>query len=294
VAKGIQDGLTWPCSAYKVDDVRVGVPEITRGSIVFVLTYAANARPETFMAKKEASGPTPDIAALRGARFVKCSESNQGNRLDEAMVKQITGGDEMTARFCHQDNFTFKPQCKVWFLSNYKPHVRGDDLGIWRRLRLVPWEVTFSDETADKTLEERLVAEYPAILAWMVRGCLEWQRIGLAPPQCVAEAMDEYKKDQDVIAQFIEADCIVGPAWQESSELLYAGFRKYCMRSGEWCSGIRTFGERMKKKFQWRKSNLIFYQGLKLRNRPDPNKPSDDNLPDEVRSARSEIDSLPF
>src|SRR5262249_34700305 len=139
---------------------------------------------ETLLAKRETGIPN-DVARLRGARFVPAVETRKGRWLDEERLKQLSGGDKISARFMRGEWFDFSPICKVCLVTNHRPKIRGTDEAIWRRIHLVPFTVTIPKSDRDKTLPEKLRAELPGILAWAVRGCLEWRVKGLAPPDSV-------------------------------------------------------------------------------------------------------------
>ena len=162
-----------------------------------------------------------DVAALRGARLVKVSELNDGERLDEASVKTMTGGDMVSCRFLYGEFFSYYPDYKILLLGNYKPKVRGRDLGIWRRIHLLPFKVAIPESERDQKLFEKLKAELPGILAWAVRGCLEWQRMGLKPPAGVRDEVEAYRHSEDIFRQWIEERCVLGEAEKSpASELL--------------------------------------------------------------------------
>jgi putative DNA primase/helicase len=137
------------------------------------------------------------LAALRGTRLVKISELDDGERIAEARVKSLTGGDVISCRFLHQGFFEYRPAFKVLLLGNYKPTIRGTDHGIWRRIHLLPFKVTISDSEKDPGLYQKLMNELPGILAWAVRGCMAWQKHGLHPPKVVLEEVNAYRKDED-------------------------------------------------------------------------------------------------
>ena len=147
--------------------------------------YWGKTRAETLMQKRDQGGIPNDVAALRGLRLCTVSEINNGQRLNEALIKDLTGGDTLSARFLHQEFFNFKPAFKLWLYGNHKPEVKGTDEGIWRRMRLIPFTVTITEEEKDTELPEKLRGELSGILAWAVRGCMEWQRVGLAEPEAV-------------------------------------------------------------------------------------------------------------
>ncbi len=202
--------------------------------------YATTTNPETFMAKREGSIPN-DLAALDGPRLVIASETKENKPLDEQAVKSITCGDResMSARFMRGEWFEFKPQLTAWLLTNHKPTIKGTDQGIWRRIRLVPFLHDFeADPEKDPDFGERLIAtELEGVLAWAVRGCLEWQAGGLQEPEGVIEATKEYRDEMDVIADFLEEECMHGPAAEVDNSALYKAYKEWCKENGEY---IRT------------------------------------------------------
>ncbi|MEC1197638.1 phage/plasmid primase, P4 family, partial [Bacillus paralicheniformis] len=147
--------------------------------------YGRQTNSDTFIKKKNDSAINNDIARLDGARFVSAVESEEGQQLSESLVKQITGGEKMSARFLRQEYFEFTPEFKVFFTTNHKPIVKGSDEGIWRRIRLIPFTVTIPKEKVDKKLPQKLAAEMPGILRWAAEGCLKWQKEGLGEPEAI-------------------------------------------------------------------------------------------------------------
>lgn len=183
------------------------------GKSVFVNTlftllgdYAANAPMDTFMESRGDRHPT-DLAGLRGARFVGATETEQGRRWNESKIKEITGGDRVSARFMRQDFFTYLPQFKLVIAGNHKPALRNIDEAMRRRLHLIPFTLTVPPEKRDKSLSTKLLQERDGILAWALEGCLAWQRDGLKPPKCVVDATDEYFDEEDTIGEFLEEEC---------------------------------------------------------------------------------------
>jgi len=172
--------------------------------------YALRTPTETLMLKRSSNIPN-DVARLRGARFVSASESEQGRKLAEALVKDLTGGDTITARFMRAEWFDFIPRCKIWLATNHKPEIRGTDRAIWNRIRLIPFEVSIAEDRQDKHLDDKLKGELPGILAWAVRGCLAWQRDGLGTPDKVKAATSAYRLEMDTLGAFIEDCCIEEP-----------------------------------------------------------------------------------
>ncbi len=194
--------------------------------------YAVRTPTDTLMAKRDAGIPN-DIAALRGARFVSASEADEGRRLAEATIKDLTGGDTISARFMRGEFFNFTPEFKLWLGTNHRPVIRGTDRAIWDRIRLVPFSVRIPDAEQDKQLRSKLLAEAPGILAWMVEGCLEWQRDGLGEPQEVTNATGVYRAEMDVLGAFLEDRCVVHEHAQVTAKALYAAYQEWCDETGE-------------------------------------------------------------
>lgn len=195
--------------------------------------YYASTSVETFTVSSGDKHPA-DLAALRGARLVLSSETEEGHRWAESRIKQLTGGDPIPARFMRQDWFTYIPQFKLFFAGNHKPRLRTVNEAIKRRMHLVPFKVVIPGSERDKTLPNKLRQEWPGILAWMVKGCLIWQQKGLAPPESVMQATDEYMRAEDVLGAWIE-DCCVRDAqsWTDSHEL-FANWQDWAERTGQY------------------------------------------------------------
>jgi putative DNA primase/helicase len=141
---------------------------------------------------------------LKSARYVTCEEPTEGVRLNEGLLKQLTGGSKITCRFLYGDEFEYTPEFKIWVATNHKPVIRGTDVGIWRRIKLIPFEVNIPPEKVDKNLKYKLRKEMPQILRWAVEGCMEWQKEGIVEPECVQQAVKEYKNEMDLLVGFIE------------------------------------------------------------------------------------------
>lgn len=227
--------------------------------------YSKNIRADSLMVKY---GHTinNDIATLQDARLVTSTEPNEGFRFDEGLIKQLTGGDRVTARFLYGEDFEFTPKFKLWLTTNHKPIVRGTDDGIWRRLVLVPFDVQIPADKVDKDLKFKLIREAPAILEWMTEGCRLWQREGLGLPKKIAEASQEYRSDMDVLEHFIQDCCERGEEYRAPAGKLYEQYKKWADESGEYKMNKNDFGKKMKEKFdQVKKMEGLFYEGLKIR-----------------------------
>jgi putative DNA primase/helicase len=194
--------------------------------------YARQTPTDTLLVKR-GDGISNDVARLHGARFVSAMEVDNGRRLAEAQVKQLTGGDLMAARYLYQEFFEFRPQFKLFMGVNHTPVIQGTDHGIWRRIHLVPFTVTIAKEDQDKRLVEELHAERSGILRWAVEGCLTWQAEGLEPPTAVAEATEEYRAEMDVLARFLLECRDVGPEARVATGLLYARYVGWCALADE-------------------------------------------------------------
>jgi P4 family phage/plasmid primase-like protien len=209
--------------------------------------YAQQTPMETLMVTK-ASGVGNDIARLRGARFVAALEAEAGHRLAEAKIKQLTGGDRVAARFLYKEHFEFTPQFKLWLATNQLPVINETQEAIWRRFRVIPFEVTIPEAERDPALPEKLRAELPGILNWAISGCLDWQQGGLRPPAKVSNATKAYRAEMDVVAQFIEDCCVEEPMAEETVKALYDSFTDWCRLNGEQATGQRTFSQRLQER----------------------------------------------
>jgi putative DNA primase/helicase len=193
---------------------------------------ARNARFETFLVKRQDQIPS-DIARLRGARLVTACEAQDGRRLDEATIKDLTGGDTVTARRRYQDEREFRPSCKLWLSANHKPVIRGQDVAIWRRVKLVPFVVEIPEAERDPELAAKLRSELPGILAWAVEGARHWREHRLGSCAAVEAHTQEYKSESDVIGRWIEENCDFGAAYEVLKPALYAAYRKAAEEGGE-------------------------------------------------------------
>lgn len=194
--------------------------------------YAAVAAMETFTASTHAQHPT-DLAMLRGARLVTAQETEENRRWAEAKVKALTGGDRVTARFVRQDFFTFLPQFKLLIAGNHKPGLRGVDEAIRARFNLIPFGVVIPPAERDGELPEKLKSEWPGILRWAIEGCLQWQRIRLAPPLAVIDATNAYLAEEDAISLWREECTDAHPGSRENTRDLFASWKRWAEQAGE-------------------------------------------------------------
>lgn len=209
--------------------------------------YAVRA-PRHLLFKSKNERHETELTTVFGARFVSCAEVPEGAVFDEALVKDLTGGDAVTARRMREDHWTFSPTHKLALAGNHKPIVRGIDHGIWRRMRLVPWEVTVSDEQRDTQLPEKLRAELAGILSWALRGCLEWQRQGLDDPAEVKNATAAYRDQSDPLREFFASYCVFGNDERIPRLHLREAYAAYCDENGAEPLGARRFAEGLRQR----------------------------------------------
>ncbi len=206
--------------------------------------YAQQTPTQTLLARRDHVIPN-DVARLKGARFVAAVEAEEGRRLAEVLVKQMTGGDTLTARFLHREYFEFKPEFKLFLATNHRPQVQGGDPALWRRIRLVPFAVTIPEDEQDRDLPERLRRELGGILAWAVRGCLEWRQDGLGTPPEVRVATEAYRAEMDTVAQFLADCCVVADEARAPAASLYHVYQQWCEANGERPMSQRGLGLRL-------------------------------------------------
>lgn len=222
-------------------------------------------------AAKGGDGPKPFIFGLRGKRLVWASESNEGRRINEGLVKQLTGGDRLNVRTLHSKPVEFKPSHLLMLLTNHKPHINADGSAIWDRVYLLPFVMRFIDHPKaqnerkrDPTLKDTLQAEHSGILAWLVRGFLEYQRDGINPPAAIINATQAYREEEDTTGMFIAERCILDKSCEVKASTLYKEYTDWCKDSGINPMSITSFGKLMRKRFPARESHGMWYCGIGL------------------------------
>lgn len=203
-------------------------------------SYAMTAAMDTFAVSK-GERASNDLAMLHGARMVMTTETEEGQAWAEARVKALTGGDPITARFMRRDFFTYTPAFKLTISGNHKPTLRNVDDAMRRRFNVVPF--MNKPEQPDKTLVDRLKAEWPGILRWMINGCLEWQCHGLNPPETVTHATADYFEEQDLVMQWIEESCNQGVTQSDTMSALFRSWTDYALANGEKPGATKWFSQ---------------------------------------------------
>ncbi len=241
-----------------------GKSVFTRTLAGILADYHATAATSTFTEAKFEQHAT-ELAGLAGARAVTAVETEEGKRWNETRLKTLTGGDPIKARFMRQDEFTFQPQLKLIIVGNHKPSLRSVDEAWQRRMNIIPFTVTIPKEERDLNLPEKLRAEWPGILAWMIEGCREWQRIGLAPPKTVRDATADYVTDEDAVGLWIEECCILDPNASQPTSALFASWQMWAERRGEFVGTMKGLSQKLTDRgFQKKKTNgMMVFAGIR-------------------------------
>lgn len=219
--------------------------------------YAMATQTETFT-RRNGNTMSNDIARLRGSRFVTTIEAEEGRRLSEPLIKQVTGQDVLTARFLYGEYFDFLPTFKIFMATNHKPVIKGTDLGIWRRIKLIPFTVTIPYDERDPNLMKRLKTEKSGILNWMIEGCLLWQKERLGEPKEVKVATGEYQEEMDLIGSYLTECCITDSTGylRVTSYDLYRSYLAWCEKNSERPYAQRIFAMHLQNKgFQRERTN---------------------------------------
>lgn len=195
--------------------------------------YCNSAPQSLFTASPNGREPQSEVARLIGARVITGSEVEEGSRFAECRIKDMTGGDRMTARFLYAESFEFQPLFKLWMAGNHKPDVRGTDNGIWRRVRLIPFTVQIPENRRDPKLRQHLKHELPGILNWALEGCLKWQSDGgLNPPKVVLDAVKEYRGDEDLLGDFLQESIVPDTNGRIKKRDLFQAYKDWCESEG--------------------------------------------------------------
>jgi putative DNA primase/helicase len=232
--------------------------------------YSHNLPFSSFEIKNRSVIPN-DVAAIVGKRFVTSVETGEAQRLNEARIKALTGGDPISARYLNAEFFTFRPVAKFWLAFNHKPQVRDDSFGFWRRIHFLPFTQTFDGASKDRQLEQKLRAEAPGILNWAIRGCLGWQKHGLHMPATMKQATQRYQEESDILAEFFEDRCVIeAGAWDSTADIFaaYSGWakervEKYPLERGAFAGRLAKLPGLLPKKFG--KDGTRGWSGIRLK-----------------------------
>ena len=229
-------------------------------------TYSTNTQPETILVKSYTGGQAnSDVARLKGARFVTSVEPNEGVRINEGLLKQLTGEDVVTARHLYGKEFEFKPEFKLWLATNHKPIIRGTNDGIWRRIRLIPFTVKIPKNKIDKNLISKLKKELPNIMSWAYEGYKLWLKEGLEMPSSVREATEEYRNEMDIINNFVENCAMEIEGYKEKATDIYQTYVRWAKNNNEYEMSNTKFGREFSRRFdRVRLADGTFYVGIKL------------------------------
>jgi putative DNA primase/helicase len=247
---------------------RNGKSTTTETHYAFMGDYAQHAPAALFVADRHGREPQADIARLHGARFVVGSEIEEGAKLAESRVKDLTGQDTLTGRFLYGSPFDFSPTHKLFMFGNHKPDVTGTDLGIWRRMVLIPFIVQIEELKIDRELPAKLLQEKPGILNWAIEGCLRWQEKGLDVPESVKLATAEYQEEEDELGEFIEQQCVIDDNYTVRRSALHTEYLTWAGARGiRMPLTAKKFAKRLKTRqgIGEKKSGVWFWTGLALK-----------------------------
>ena len=222
--------------------------------------------PTSMILRRSSSGIRNDVARLVGKRFVCMNETAQGESMDEQLVKDMTGGDTLAARFMRQEFFEFQPMLKLWIRGNHKLTISGTDDGIWRRMHMIQFTYHVPEQDRDKDLRQKIEkSELSGVLNWCLEGCHQWQRHGLQPPEAVIEAVNQYRSDSDLLGQFIEEKCETGQHAKVGCQAMLTKFKSWA--GNETDLNRSTFASAMEER-NFKKSNKIggkyYYLGVQI------------------------------
>jgi putative DNA primase/helicase len=234
--------------------------------------YHCTAQMETFTASSVERHPT-ELAMLHGARLVTANETEEGKRWNEARLKEMTGGGKITAHFMRQDNFTYIPHFKLFFVGNYKPGLRSVDEAIRARIRLIPFDFVIPLEKRDPQFPEKLREEWGGILQWMINGCLNWQKEGFKVPDKIRAATDQYLDEEDSLLAWFETNCVRDPNGSTETVALFENYKQYCDKANEWPGTMRRFSQKLEDRSKQLglgkgadpKSRRSLFHGVKLK-----------------------------
>lgn len=210
-------------------------------------SYGTVIDPSLLMRTDSEKAGGPELLRLRGARTVVGSETAEGRRLDEATMKRLTGGDRLTARNLYKPPVEWTPTHQLVYVTNHLPEVKGNDPAVWRRIRVVPFDVKIPDEEKDPELETKLRDASDAILSWVIKGYYDYRETGLAEPEHVKQATNEYKLSSDAVQRFVNEDCLVSPAASVRARELWSSWQRWAIAEGVDTMSEKALANEMKR-----------------------------------------------
>lgn len=234
--------------------------------------YAQVINPDLLMVRDRGGVGGPEMMTLLGARLVIGSETEDGRKLDEATMKRLTGGDELTARRLYSPPVSWQPSHQLVYVTNALPTVKGNDPAVWRRIRVVPFDVVVPAEERDPALPEALALHADAVLSWIVAGHYDYEdNGGMREPASVLRATGDYQADSDAVARFVSEECETGPHWHHPARLLFGAWQSWAIRDGAESLSEKAFSaELVRLGYEARKTSRGMVRvGLKLLDKDD-------------------------
>lgn len=231
--------------------------------------YATEVDPGVFMVQKHKNlGPDEASAELYKRRFVKSTETQEGEKLSVGFIKKFTGGEDLHCNRKYQHAFNYRPTHKLWLSGNHEPVITDTTDSIWGRLKKIPFTTFFAPEQRIPNLRDKLTKEHKeAILAWIVQGCLAWQKQGLAEPEAISHATKEYREDQDILRDFLNECCTFQASATIAVATLYKTYKQWCDDNDTYCLGKNTFNSRLQEKGMKKDKgtgNKTIWRGIRL------------------------------
>lgn len=230
-------------------------------------TYSQNIKPEALMIDRSKTGDSadPSFAKLKGARLVTTSESNESGKVDEGLIKRLTGGDKITARFLHKNEITYTPEFKIWMATNYKPIVQNNDSAIWQRLVVIPMENVVPASKADVNLTNKLKAEINGILNWAIEGYRQYKLNGLRrnEPEAIKEQRNTYHREMDIVGRFLDECCVLDSQASVKSSDIWNAYRIWCEGNNEYSGSNMKLSMELAKRFtKVKKPEGMYFLGI--------------------------------
>ncbi len=220
--------------------------------------YAMQTPMDTLMVKNN-NNSSNHLARLQHVRFVASTEVEEGSSMSESLIKQITGGDRIAARFLYKEFIEFTPKFKLFIAGNHKPIIRGSDEGIWRRIHFIPFEAKIPVHKRDGALQQKLKSELPGILNWLIEGCTKWQQKGLALPKLMQDALTEYRDEMDTLGLWINECCKTGSGLKMRAQDAFQSYRNWANANEFHVSSSAAFSRKLSERFNKKRDSFGHY-----------------------------------